>query len=48
MTLIDTLITLGVLIGFILIIYLKMSKKTAKDLFLDIKDIIKLIKEQNG
>jgi hypothetical protein len=47
MTLYDLLITTGILIGFVLIIYLKMTKKTIKDLMLEIRDIIKLMREKN-
>ena len=46
MTALDLLITIGILVLFLLIIYLKMTKKTVKDLMLEIRDIIKSMREK--
>jgi hypothetical protein len=44
----DILITIGILAWFGIMIYLKVSKKTMKELMLEIKDIIKSMREQNA
>ena len=45
MTAFDTLITILILVGLFLLIYLKLTKKTFKELVIEIKDIIKTASE---
>ena len=47
MTLFDTLLTIGILVGFILIIYLKAKNKTIQEFVLEIIDIIKSMRDKN-
>ena len=46
MTAFDILITLGILIWFGMMIYLKVTKRTMKELMLEIKDIINSMREK--
>lgn len=47
MTLFDTLLTIGILVGLLLIIYLKATKKTIQEFVLEIRDIIKSMRDKN-
>lgn len=47
MTIWDILITITILLWFGLMIYVKMSKRTIKDLIIDIRDLIKSMRNKN-